>query len=155
MKKIILLTVADSWHHFEKPIKEYEKRLQKEVEIVLLKPHKSGETETIRKLDTKDVIVALEKYSDAYVVFCDVLGKPLGGTMDMSAWLSQKIQLYKTVIFVVGGAYGLDSDMLRKYVSFTCSFTDWTLPHGLAVLLLIEQLYRVTNLLAGGKYHHD
>ncbi len=73
MKKLILLTVADSWHHFEKPISEYEKRLQKELEIVLLKPHKSSETETIRKLDTQDVIEELEKYSDSFVVFCDVL----------------------------------------------------------------------------------
>ena len=102
MKKIILLTVADSWHHFEKPIAEYEKRLQKELEIVLLKPHKSGETETIRKLDTQDVIGQLEKYSDSFVVFCDVLGKTLGDTKEMSVWLSQKMQQHKSIIFVIG-----------------------------------------------------
>ncbi|MBP7806360.1 23S rRNA (pseudouridine(1915)-N(3))-methyltransferase RlmH [Candidatus Gracilibacteria bacterium] len=155
MKKLILLTVADSWHHFEKPISEYEKRLQKELEIVLLKPHKSGETGIIRKLDTHDVIIQLEKYSDSFVVFCDVLGKSLGDTKAMSVWLSQKMQQHKSVVFVIGGAYGLDMSLMKPHVDNILSFTDWTLPHGLAVLMLIEQLYRTTNLLAGGKYHHE
>lgn len=155
MKKLILLTVADSWHHFEKPIYEYEKRLQKELEIILLKPHKSGEIETIRKLDTQDVVVQLEKYSDSFVVFCDVLGKTLGDTKQLSIWLSQKMQNHKSIIFVIWGAYGLDPNLLKPHIDFTLSFTDWTLPHGLAVLILIEQIYRATNLLAGGKYHHE
>ena len=129
MKKLILLTVADSWHHFEKPISEYEKRLQKELEIVLLKPHKSGETETIRKLDTQDIIAQLEKYSDSFVIFCDVLGKSLGDTKAMSVWLSQKIQQHKSVIFVIGGAYGLDTNLMKTHVDYILSFTDWTLPH--------------------------
>lgn len=129
MKKLILLTVADSWHHFEKPISEYEKRLQKELEIVLLKPHKSGETETIRKLDTQDVIAQLEKYSDSFVVFCDVLGKSLGDTKKMSIWLSQKTQHHKSIIFVIGGAYGLDMNLMKPHVDYILSFTDWTLPH--------------------------
>jgi 23S rRNA pseudoU1915 N3-methylase RlmH len=34
------------------------------------------------------------------------------------------------------------------------SLGEWTLPHALASLIVIEQIYRVTNLLAGGKYHH-
>lgn len=129
MKKLILLTVADSWHHFEKPISEYEKRLQKELEIILLKPHKSGEIEIIRKLDTQSVIAQLEKYSDSFVVFCDVLGKSLGDTKAMSLWLNQKMQQYKSVIFVIGGAYGLDINLMKPYVDHILSFTDWTLPH--------------------------
>ena len=129
MKKLILLTVADSWHHFEKPISEYEKRLQKELEIVLLKPHKSGDTETIRKLDTQDVIKELKKYSDSFVVFCDVLGKTLGDTKAMSFWLSQKIQQHKSVIFVIGGTYGLDTSLMKPHVDYVLSFTGWTLPH--------------------------
>ena len=129
MKKLILLTVADSWHHFEKPITEYEKKLQKELEIVLLKPHKSGETGIIRKLDTHDVIIQLEKYSDSFVVFCDVLGKSLGDTKAMSVWLSQKMQQHKSVVFVIGGAYGLDMSLMKPHVDNILSFTDWTLPH--------------------------
>jgi 23S rRNA pseudoU1915 N3-methylase RlmH len=75
MKKFTLLTVADSWHHFEKPIKEYEKRLQKELEIILLKPAKYDDTEACRQRDTKNVIETLKKYPHSYIVFCDIGGK--------------------------------------------------------------------------------
>ena len=47
----------------------------------------------------------------------------------MSVWLSQKIQQHKSVIFVIGGAYGLDSNLMKPHVDYILSFTDWTLPH--------------------------
>lgn len=72
MKQLILITVADSWHHFEKPIKEYEKRLQKELDIVLLKPAKYDDIEACRQRDTKNVIETLKKYQHSYIVFCDL-----------------------------------------------------------------------------------
>jgi 23S rRNA pseudoU1915 N3-methylase RlmH len=102
MKKLLLLTVADSWHHFEKPIAEYEKRLQKELEIILIKPTKSGTPDILRREDTKNVLEMLQKYSDSFVVFCDVLGKNPGDTLKFSQLLSDKMGHYKTVIFVIG-----------------------------------------------------
>jgi len=91
MKKIILLTVADSWHHFEEPIAEYEKRLQKELEVVLIKPTKSGTSEILRREDTKNIITMLQKYSDSFVIFCDVLGKNPGDTLKFCQFLAEKM----------------------------------------------------------------
>jgi 23S rRNA pseudoU1915 N3-methylase RlmH len=75
MKQLTIITVADSWHHFEKPIKEYEKRLQKELDIVLLKPSKFDDSEACRQRDTKNIIDTLKKYAHSYIVFCDLRGK--------------------------------------------------------------------------------
>lgn len=72
MKQLTLITVADSWHHFEKPIKEYEKRLEKVLEIVLLKPSKLSDIGVCRERDTRDVIDLLKKYPYSYIVFCDL-----------------------------------------------------------------------------------
>ncbi len=47
----------------------------------------------------------------------------------MSAWLNQKKQEHKSIIFVVGGAYGLDATLMKSHIDYTLSFTDWTLPH--------------------------
>ena len=55
---------------------------------------------------------------------------------------------------MIGGSYGLDVPMLASEVQELISFTPWTLPHALAVLVLLEQLYRIDNFLSGGKYHH-
>ena len=101
MKKLTLLTVADSWHHFEKPIKEYEKRLQKELEIVLLRPAKYDDIEACRQCDTKNVVEALKKYSNSYVVFCNLGGKSFGSTEQFAEWINIKIQRYKNIIFVI------------------------------------------------------
>ena len=47
----------------------------------------------------------------------------------MSVWLSQKMQQHKSVVFVIGGAYGLDMTLMKPHVDYILSFTDWTLPH--------------------------
>ena len=101
MKHLILITVADSWHHFEKPIKEYEKRLQKQLEVVLLKPAKYEDTEACRQRDTKNIIETLKKYPHSYIVFCDLGGKNLGTTEEFAEWINTKSQQYKGIIFVI------------------------------------------------------
>lgn len=112
MKKLILITLADSWHHFEKPIKEYEKRLRKELEIILLKPSKIEDIDICRERDTQSVIAALEKYNDSHIVLCDMNGKSFGSTEQFSQWINTKIQKHKSIIFIIGGSYGLDTKLL-------------------------------------------
>lgn len=47
----------------------------------------------------------------------------------MSVWLNQKMQQHKSVVFVIGGAYGLDTSLMKPHVDYILSLTDWTLPH--------------------------
>jgi len=101
MKKLILLTVADSWHHFDMPIIEYKKRLEKELEIVLIKPSKYDDIEACRQRDTKNVIEALQKYSSSYIVFCDLSGKSFGNTEQFAEWVNIKSQKHKCIVFVI------------------------------------------------------
>ncbi len=154
MKQLTIITVADSWHHFEKPIKEYEKRLQKELEIVLLKPAKYDDIEACRQRDTKNILETLKKYPHSYIVFCDLSGKSLWTTEQFAEWINIKSQQYKGIIFIIGGSYGLDPGLMKTVTHESISLGKWTLPHALASLMVMEQLYRVINLLAGGKYHH-
>ena len=58
----------------------------------------------------------------------------------------------RDVALVVGGADGLDPE-LRDTAHETLALSQMTLPHGLARLLLVEQLYRVGSLLQGHPYH--
>ena len=54
--------------------------------------------------------------------------------------------------FVIGGADGLGSDLLAK-AQRRLSLGPMTLPHGLARVVLAEQLYRAMTILAGHPYH--
>ncbi len=56
------------------------------------------------------------------------------------------------IVFVVGGALGLDKDILAR-ADEAMSFGGITLPHALARVVLLEQLYRAVKISRGEKYH--
>lgn len=60
----------------------------------------------------------------------------------------------RDVCFVIGGPDGV-SAAVRQRADFTWSLSKLTLPHGLARVLLAEQLYRGYALQTGHPYHRD
>ena len=54
--------------------------------------------------------------------------------------------------FVTGGADGLGAGLLAK-ADKVVSLAPMTLPHGLARIVLAEQIYRAATILAGHPYH--
>ncbi len=72
-------------------------------------------------------------------------------TEELARWLAQRRQRGRTV-FVIGSDLGLDPDLKRE-ASELLALSRLTLPHALARVLLLEQLYRASDLLAGGQYH--
>jgi 23S rRNA (pseudouridine1915-N3)-methyltransferase len=67
-----------------------------------------------------------------------------------AAWLEQRRQAGRDVCFVVGGPYGT---ALSRH-DHRLSFGPLTLPHQLARVVLLEQLFRAHKILAGEPYHH-
>ena len=77
------------------------------------------------------------------------------------AWTSQKLAGYLADLavgaspgaaFVVGGAYGLSDEVLRR-ARHQLALGAFTLPHELARLVLAEQLYRAGTIQRGEPYH--
>jgi 23S rRNA (pseudouridine1915-N3)-methyltransferase len=65
-------------------------------------------------------------------------------------FVEERRQSGRDVCFVIGGPYGLDLDD----VDHRLSLGPLTLPHQLARVVLLEQLYRAHKILAGEPYHH-
>ncbi len=65
-------------------------------------------------------------------------------------FMEDRRQSGRDVCFVIGGPYGLDLDD----VDHRLSFGPATLPHQLARVVLLEQLYRAHKILAGEPYHY-
>lgn len=62
--------------------------------------------------------------------------------------------LQQPAAFVIGGAEGL-SEATKSEADVLLRLSAMTLPHALAQVLLIEQLYRAATLLTGHPYHRE
>jgi 23S rRNA (pseudouridine1915-N3)-methyltransferase len=60
----------------------------------------------------------------------------------------------KTTAFLIGAADG-HNDALRAASDLLLALSPFTLQHELALLVLLEQLYRVESLQSGSPYHRD
>jgi 23S rRNA (pseudouridine1915-N3)-methyltransferase len=70
-------------------------------------------------------------------------------SVEFSRWLEDRRQAGRELCFVIGGPRGLDLD-----VDMRLSLGPMTLPHQLARVVLLEQLYRGHKILAGEPYHY-
>jgi 23S rRNA (pseudouridine1915-N3)-methyltransferase len=71
-------------------------------------------------------------------------------SLGFSAFLEQRRQSGRDLCFVVGGPFGLH----LEDVEHRLSLSDMTVPHQLARVILLEQLYRGHKILAGEPYHY-
>jgi len=90
---------------------------------------------------------------DEYLVTLDENGKEMN-----SEKLAEFIQLranesVKAIVFVIGGAFGLDEAVLKK-ANYKWSLSSLTFPHQLVRLILAEQVYRACTIIRNEKYHH-
>lgn len=139
MQKIYIL--ADSYKHYEIAIKEYEKRLGKNLEIIKLKASKKKEAFLAIKEDSENIIEKLKK-ENWYKIISSPTWKKIN-TLDFYNFIEDKKQNFWNIIFVIWWAYWLDYKLIQKHIDFELSLSDFTLPHSLALLVLVEQLYRI------------
>lgn len=91
---------------------------------------------------------------DDYLIVLDERGKQLT-SQGLSQFIQQRSnESEKNLVFLIGGAYGLDEQILKK-AKFIWSLSQLTFPHQLVRLLLAEQLYRACTILRNEKYHHS
>jgi 23S rRNA (pseudouridine1915-N3)-methyltransferase len=85
----------------------------------------------------------------AYVSVLDAGGRTYGSEA-FARWLEQRRQAGRDVCFVIGGPFGTALERSDHRLSLG----PMTLPHQLARVVLLEQLFRAHKILAGEPYHH-
>jgi 23S rRNA (pseudouridine1915-N3)-methyltransferase len=88
----------------------------------------------------------------AHVVALDHGGNPLD-SMAWSRWLGERRLDAIDLCFLVGGARGLPGDVFGM-ADERISLGPQTMAHQLARVVLLEQLFRASKILAGEPYHY-
>lgn len=106
----------------------------------------------LRKKEANLILDWLEK--DDYLVLLDENGSSLSSEKLASFIQTRANESTKRVVFLIGGAYGVD-ESIKKRANFCWSLSTLVFPHQLVRLLLAEQLYRAATILRNEKYHHS
>jgi 23S rRNA (pseudouridine1915-N3)-methyltransferase len=85
----------------------------------------------------------------AYVCLLDSRGSTYSSEA-FARWVEDRRQGGRDVCFVIGGPYGTQ----LAHADHSLSFGPLTLPHQLARVVLLEQLFRAHKILAGESYHY-
>jgi 23S rRNA (pseudouridine1915-N3)-methyltransferase len=128
-------------------VEEYLKRLSRSGshELVVIK---AGNREEVSER-------LLERSQGCYRVALDERGECL--TTRKFAEKLEALEMrgdVKTVAFLIGAADGHTPE-LRDACDLILTLSPFTLQHELALLVLLEQLYRVASLKSGAPYHRD
>jgi len=110
-----------------------------------------GQALVARHNDSIKIAQFLEHYPGAQVYLLTELGKELD-SMGWASMLRRWDQDGRLIILAIGGAPGLDNNILKIKETLSLSLLTW--PHELARVLLLEQLYRGLTINNHKDYHY-
>jgi 23S rRNA (pseudouridine1915-N3)-methyltransferase len=134
--RLIVLAVGRLRPPFVDDVDHYEKLLRRQARVEIVEVREDEALE--RRIPER-----------AYVVLLDAGGRELSSEA-FASFLEQRRQAGLDVVFVLGGPFG--TDLARHDTKL--SLGPMTLPHQLARVVLLEQLFRAHKILAGEPYHH-
>lgn len=134
---------------------EYTKRLSafanvKMVEIPDRDPAKFGGEDAGRALEGKGILAAIPERS--HVILLDIGGKERSSEEIAGQLDNLMTRGVSNITFVIGGSCGVSEDV-RARADERLSFGRITLPHNLARVVLLEQVYRAFKIMRGEPYH--
>ena len=112
-----------------------------------------GATADLRKMDEAARLITATAKAEVLVALDDT-GKSLTSRAFADVLRQKRDEGCARLAFAIGGPDGHGSELKRK-AALTLSLGAMTLPHGLARIVLLEQIYRAVTLLAGHPYHRD
>jgi 23S rRNA (pseudouridine1915-N3)-methyltransferase len=134
---------------------DYARRMPREfaLELVELKPEARGRCKSVAQMLGAEGVRITAAAAGCQIVALDEQG---------DAWKTAKLAKHlrtwhdeaRAIAFVIGSADGL-APTVKRDATAVVALSALTLPHSLARILLVEQLYRAVSLLRGHPYHRE
>lgn len=135
---------------------DYARRLGSRLRLTLaeIEPGPRSAGQSPRKaveIEARKLLTALRP--DELVVALDEQGTEMT-TRELADWLAARMREGRDLAFLIGGPDGFAPEVLSRS-DFTWALSRLTLPHALARVVLVEQLYRALSILTRHPYHRD
>ena len=134
--RIVVVAVGRLRPPFADDVQHYQKLLARHARLELIEVRE--DEQILRRLPDRGFVSLLHRDGEHM------------DSLRFSAFLEDRRQSGRDLCFVIGGPFGLEIDQ----VDHRLSLGELTLPHQLARVVLLEQLYRGHKILAGEPYHY-
>jgi 23S rRNA (pseudouridine1915-N3)-methyltransferase len=134
--RIVVVAVGRLRPPFADDVRHYQKLLARHTRLELIEVRE--DEQVFRRLPDRSFVSLLHQDGEHL------------DSIRFSSFLEQRRQSGRNLCFVIGGPFGLEIDQ----VDHRLSLGELTLPHQLARVVLLEQLYRGHKILAGEPYHY-
>ncbi|KAG6482767.1 hypothetical protein ZIOFF_059406 [Zingiber officinale] len=105
------------------------------------------------QIDAEDSVIMQQIRSEDWVIVLDEHGRDIGSEQ-LADLVGDGGQTGSArLAFCIGGPYG-HGPQLRKRADVTIRLSSMVLNHQIALIVLLEQLYRSWTIIKGQKYHH-
>jgi 23S rRNA (pseudouridine1915-N3)-methyltransferase len=131
-----VLAVGKARPPFTDDVQHYQRLIARLARLSLIEVREDEQVE--RRIPDRSYVSLLDTGGEAYT------------SEGFARWLDGRRLAARDVCFVVGGPYGTSLER----VDHRLSLGPMTLPHQLARVVLLEQLFRGHKILAGEPYHH-
>ncbi len=140
---------------YVKAINEYVKRIGRYTKINITEVKEERLPANFSNSDILNVItkegLKLKQHLKGFDIICDINGEKFD-SVKFAKKLKMVEQNFSDTTFVIGGSYGV-SEELKNMANLKISFSDFTLPHQLFRVVLVEQIYRALTINNNVTYH--
>ncbi|HLA53500.1 MAG TPA: 23S rRNA (pseudouridine(1915)-N(3))-methyltransferase RlmH [Flavitalea sp.] len=155
--KLLFLAIGKTNEGYLDPgIEDYTKRVSNYFPVAwkIIPPVKGGSLSesALKKKEGLQILKLLGPQD--FLVALDESGKMMN-SISLSALIQSRAnESTRQIVFLIGGAFGLDSTVLGK-ADLKWSLSALTFPHQIVRLILAEQIYRACTILRNESYHHS
>ena len=152
--KIKIISIGNNPPKWAKDILlQYTSRFDDHLRIELIEIRSEKSIKPIKQKKIEEAQKILKYLNNDYVISLDERGSTCS-SITLSKKLSNWMQNFPKLAFIIGGADGLDNTIIENS-NWVWSLSSLTLPHNLAKVILVEQLYRASTILNNHPYHRE
>ena len=136
--KVVVVAVGRLRPPYQDDVQHYQRLLARHAKVELIEVRE--DEQVVRRIPER-----------AYVSVLDAEGEAMD-SVTFSRFVEERRRSGRDLCFVIGGPFGHRGG--ESHAEHLLSLGPMTLPHQLARVVLLEQLFRAHKILAGEPYHH-